>query len=190
MGMKSRRGWGSPGGSELNPLGDAEGIIDFDAEIANGAFELRMSEKESYGSEVARLFVNLSRLCTAHRVCAVRGTNETSAPSPSMDDAHVLSCREVRLLPEAAREQVLTPSATDAGQPISNSASGLASDFEPNRSAGLLLLDHRRSIPNPSGRAYVLDFEPNEVTAPGLAVNGKIEHSPPLHQDLGCSTGP
>jgi hypothetical protein len=37
MGMKSRRGWGSPGGSELNLLGDAEGIIDFDAEIANGA---------------------------------------------------------------------------------------------------------------------------------------------------------
>src|SRR5271166_7000016 len=53
-------------GSELNLLRDAEGVVDLDAEIADGAFELRMSEERLYGSQVARLPVNLSRLCSAH----------------------------------------------------------------------------------------------------------------------------
>jgi hypothetical protein len=63
----------------------------------------------------------------------------------------------------------------DVGQPISDSASGLLSDFELNRSA-CLLLDYRRSIADRPARAHVVDFEPNEVAAPELAVNGEIEH--------------
>src|ERR1700740_2993515 len=45
----------------------------------------------------------------------------------------------------------------------------------PDRSARLLL-DYRRSIANRSARAHVVDFEPNEVVARELAVNGQIEH--------------
>ena len=59
-------GKGRAGGSELNLLRDAEGVVDLDAEIADGAFELRMSDEKRYGSQVARLPVNLSRLCWAH----------------------------------------------------------------------------------------------------------------------------
>jgi hypothetical protein len=36
---------GRTGDSKLNLLGDAEGVVDLDAEIADGAFELRMSEQ-------------------------------------------------------------------------------------------------------------------------------------------------
>jgi hypothetical protein len=61
---------------------------------------IRMSEEELYGSQVARFLVNLSRLGAAHRVRAVRRTIETGALNRSMDDARVLACREVRLLPE------------------------------------------------------------------------------------------
>jgi hypothetical protein len=105
-----------------------------------------MRQEELHGSQIARPLVNLSRLCSAHRVRAVRRTIATGALNPSMDDARVSACREVRLLPEAAREQVLIPSATDAGQSISDSALGLRDDLEVNRSARLLL-HHRRSIP-------------------------------------------
>jgi hypothetical protein len=51
-----------------------------------------------------------------------------------MDDARVQACREVRVLPDAAGKQVLTSSATEVGQPTSDSASGLLGDFELNRS--------------------------------------------------------
>jgi len=134
-----------------------------------------MSEEELYGSQVARLLVNLSRLCSAHRVRAVRRTIEAGALNPPMNDARVLACREVRLLPETARKQALTPSATKAGQPIFDSAPGLLGDFELNRLA-CLLLDYRRSIADPPAGAHVVDFKPNEVAAPELAVNGQIEH--------------
>jgi hypothetical protein len=46
-------GKGRTGNSKLNQLGEAEGVVDLDAEIADGAFELRMSEEELYGSKVA-----------------------------------------------------------------------------------------------------------------------------------------
>jgi hypothetical protein len=52
-----------------------------------------MSKEELYGSQIAYLLVNLSRLCSAHRVRAVRRTIETGALNPSMDDARVLACR-------------------------------------------------------------------------------------------------
>jgi hypothetical protein len=92
-----------------------------------------------------------------------------------MDDARVLACRQVRPLLETAREQVLTSSATEVGQPISDSASGLLGDFELNWSARFLL-DYCRSVANRPARAHVVDFEPNEVAAPELAVNGQIDH--------------
>jgi hypothetical protein len=134
-----------------------------------------MSEEELYGSQVPRLLVNLRRLGAAHRVRPVCRSIETGALNPSMDDAGVPACREVRVLPEAAREQILSPYATETGRPISDSASGLLGDFETNRSAHLLL-DYRCSIANPPARAYVVDFKTNEVAAPQLAVDGEIEH--------------
>ena len=48
----------------------------------------------------------------------------------------------------------MTPSATQVGQAISDNASGLLSDFELNRSAGLLL-DYRRSIANRAASTHV-----------------------------------
>jgi hypothetical protein len=175
-GNRGPTGWkGRAGGSKLNLLRDAEGVIDLDTEIADGAFELRMSEEELYGSQVPRLLINLRRLGATHRVRAIRRTIETGTLNPSMDDARVLACREMRLLAETAREEVLTPYPTETGQPISDSASGLLGDFELNRSARLFL-DYRRSIANPPARAHVVNFEPNKVAAPQLAVNGQIEH--------------
>ena len=97
-------GKGRAGCSELNLLGDAEGVVDLDAELTDSAFELRVSEEELYGSQVARFLINLSRLCSAHRVRAVRRMIETGALNPSMDDARVLASRQVRLLLETAGE--------------------------------------------------------------------------------------
>ena len=92
--------------SELDLLRDGERIVDLDPEIANGALQLGVAEQQLHGSQVAGLSINLSRLRSAQRMRAVSRTIKTGALHPSMNDAGVLSRREMRLLPKAARKQV------------------------------------------------------------------------------------
>ena len=51
--------------SDLDLLGDCQGIIYFDAEIADGAFDLRMPEQELHGPQVAGLPVDQGCLGSA-----------------------------------------------------------------------------------------------------------------------------
>jgi hypothetical protein len=93
-----------------------------------------------------------------------------------MDDAGILSRGNVRLLPESAREKVaVAAKGTEAGQPVCNRCSGRLSDLELNRPTGFLL-DYRRSITHPAARTHIIDLQPNEVTAPELAVDSEVEH--------------
>jgi hypothetical protein len=92
-----------------------------------------------------------------------------------MDDAGVLPRREMRLLPETAREQVPTRASVEGGQPVADRTPGLLGDLELHRPAGLLL-NHGRSIADPATDAHVIDPHPNEVAAPELAVDRQIEH--------------
>ena len=92
-----------------------------------------------------------------------------------MDDAGVLSCREMRLLPKTAREEGSTAVGVESGQPVADRAPGLLGDLKLNRPPGLLL-DHGRSIANSPAGQYVVDPQPREVAAPELAVDGQIEH--------------
>ena len=51
--------------SDIDFLGDLDRIIDLDAEISNGALDLRMSEQKLHGSEVACPPVNQHSLRAA-----------------------------------------------------------------------------------------------------------------------------
>jgi hypothetical protein len=77
---------------------------------------------------------------------------------------------------KAAREEVLPVRWNAIGDPIAECRSGLFSDFELDRSAGFPL-DYRGAVPDSAPDAHVADLEPNEVTAPQLAVEGQIEQS-------------
>jgi hypothetical protein len=93
-----------------------------------------------------------------------------------VDDPSVLSCRDVRLIMKAAREEVLPVPWNAIGDPIADCCSGLFGDFELDRSAGFPL-DHRGAVPDSAPDAHVVDLEPHEVTAPQLAIEGQIEQS-------------
>jgi hypothetical protein len=93
-----------------------------------------------------------------------------------VDDPRVLSCRDVWLVMKSAREEVLPVRWNAIGDPIAECRSGLFSDFELDRSAGFPL-DYRGAVPDSAPDAHVADLEPNEVTAPQLAVEGQIEQS-------------
>ena len=108
-----------------------------------------MAKQQLHCSQIAGLLVNLCGLRSAQRVRAICRAIESGALNPSVDDARVLARREVELVPETAREQVLTPSAIETRQAIFDSASGLLGDFELNRSgpssSGLPSLDREPS---------------------------------------------
>jgi hypothetical protein len=127
--------------SQLNLLRDAERVIDLDAEITDRAFELRVPEEQLDGSQVAGLLVDLGRLRSPHRMRAIGGAVEPGALDPGMDDPRILPGRQVRLRPEAAREEVLSFVGFDLRKLGTARCSGLFGNFELDRSAGLLLND-------------------------------------------------
>ena len=57
--------------SELDLLRERQGIIDFDPEVTDGALDLGMSGGQLDRSQIAGLTVDLRRLSTAHRMCAI-----------------------------------------------------------------------------------------------------------------------
>ena len=55
-----------------------------------------------------------------------------------MNDAGVLSRREVRLLPDTAREEIAPAVSGQVRQPLADRGSSLLGDFELDRATGLL----------------------------------------------------
>ena len=123
--------------SELDLLRDAERIVDLDAEVANSAFALCVPEEQLYRPQVTGLLVNLRHLCSPHRVRPISRAIETGAFDPTMDGTSVLPRRDVRLVMKAARKEVLAVPWGGIGQPIADCCSGLFSDLELDRPAGL-----------------------------------------------------
>jgi hypothetical protein len=64
---------------QLDLLGDGEGVIHLDPEIANGALQFRVAEQQLNRPQVAGLLVNLCRLRSAQRMRPVRRTVEPGA---------------------------------------------------------------------------------------------------------------
>src|SRR5439155_21479359 len=118
--------------------------------------------------------VNLGRLRPPHRVRPVGGAVKPGALDPGMDDARILSYREVRLRPEAAREEVLSIPRLDLGKPGSDRGSGLFGDFELDRPARLFLNDGG-AVSDPAAGTDIVDLQSHEVTASELAIDGEIE---------------
>ena|SRR5437868_6400058 len=67
-----------------------------------------------------------------------------------MNDAGVLSRREVRLLPDTAREEIAPAFPGQVRQPLADRGSSLLGDFELDRATGLLR-DDDLSMPDPDG---------------------------------------
>ena len=65
---------------------------------------------------------------------------------------------------------------TKIGKPILNRRACLLGNFELNRPT-CLLLNHRRSVSHSSTDTYVIGLQPDEITAPKFAIDGKVEQS-------------
>ena len=91
--------------SEIELLGDAESVVNLDAEVANSAFELPVTKKKLDRSQIAGLAVDLGRFGASHRMRPVGWAVKASLSHPSMDNASILTGREMSLAVDTARKQ-------------------------------------------------------------------------------------
>ena len=103
--------------------------IDLDAEIANSAFKLRVTEKQLHRPQIPRLFVNLRNLSSQHRMHTVCQTVKRGAAYPPANNPCVLPRRNVRLALEPAGKQISRTRVAHA-QPIVDGRSGLSGQPE------------------------------------------------------------
>ena len=71
-------------------ISDLDRVIDFDAEVANGALDLRMSEQKLHRSEIPRAPVDQNRLRATQRVRAEFGWIEPDAGHPLVNQTGIL----------------------------------------------------------------------------------------------------
>ena len=91
-----------------------------------------------------------------------------------MDDLGLLPGRQVRVRSDAAGKEVPGAPASNVGKPRLDRGSGLLSDLELHRTAGLLLNDGR-AVTHPAADADIVDQQPHEIAAPEFAVDREVE---------------
>jgi hypothetical protein len=77
--------------SEVNLLGNIQGVVHLNSEISDGAFQLGVSEEKLDCTQVAGLPINLGSLRAAHRVRAVRRCVQADALNPAMHQPGILA---------------------------------------------------------------------------------------------------
>src|SRR5258705_5851302 len=80
-----------------------------------------------------------------------------------MDNASILSRRDMRPLPKPTRKEVSPAPGTEAGKPILNRCAGLLGNFELNRPT-CFLLNHRRSVSHPAADTNVIGLQHRSAT--------------------------
>ena len=86
----SRRSGGWCLRSDLRLFGYFEGVVDLDAEIADGRLQLRVAEQQLHGAQILRSLVDQRCLRPPHRVRAIVGWVETQFLDPAFKDPSVL----------------------------------------------------------------------------------------------------
>jgi hypothetical protein len=71
-----------PGISDVNLFRYCKRVINFDAQIANGAFDLGVAEQKLDGTEIASAAVYERRLGSARRVCPKMARVQPDAGNP------------------------------------------------------------------------------------------------------------
>jgi hypothetical protein len=92
--------------SDVNLLGNGQGIDYLDAQIPNGTLDLPVTQKQLHGSQIARAAVDQRRFGSAKRVCAEDVWIEANASDPFRHEPSILSGGHapVRTSPTAEHE--------------------------------------------------------------------------------------
>lgn len=71
----------------LRPVGKREGVLYVNAQIANGALDLRVAEEDLHGAQVACLLINDGRLGSVQRIERHNPPGASRSQSPTHQQA-------------------------------------------------------------------------------------------------------
>ena len=156
-------------------IGDLDRVIDFDSEVANGAFDLRMSEQKLHRSEIPGASVDQYCLRASQRMRTELGWIEPDACDPLLNQTGILPRGQPALgVVTSTSKQELASLATGQSQILVDRHPRLVSEFEPNRPASLLLADGCTIHRIAAGRD-VIDTDGDNVATAQLAVDRQVE---------------
>jgi hypothetical protein len=161
---------------DVDLLGNFDRVIDLDAEIADSALNLRMSEQQLDYSRVACSAIDEHGFGSAQRVGAELGWIKPDAADPFMDQSGILPGGHYTHAITAAGGQELTGLSAGQSQIFVDRLSRLIGQFEPDGSTGLLL-PHRRAIHRITAGCNIIDPNSDDVTAAQFAVDSEVEES-------------
>jgi hypothetical protein len=168
--------WTAPG-LDFGPFCEHQGILDVDAEVPDGVFDLRVSQQDLDRPQVPGGLVDHRRFRAPKRVRPVLGTTESYRVDPLIHEPSILPCAKVPRVVDAARECVVVDGAAAAFEPGEEARSDVGRKIELNRASGLLLNDDRSSS-DISPRYKVADLDLHEIAASQLAVDRQVEKRP------------
>src|SRR4029453_2973616 len=140
---------------DLGLLGDFQGIVNLNAEIPDGALELRVPEQQLHGSEISGPSVDQRCFRAPQRMRPVCGWVETDTLNPRPDNPGILSSRKVRRLRHATRKKELLWLQMRRSDPGCDRVPRLLSDLKLDRPLGLFLHDNREGG-DPSFVAHIV----------------------------------
>jgi hypothetical protein len=115
---------GRPRHSDFGVLGEIEHIFDVDAEIANRALDLGVSEQDLNRSEIASGLVNYRHLRPPQRMRAVILAPKADGCYPLVHEPGKLPSADVFRSISSARKDIIIERATSAFQPVLEAGSG------------------------------------------------------------------
>lgn len=77
--------------SDFNLFCGGKGVVDFNTEISNSAFDLGMTEQKLDGPKIAGFAINKRRLRATQRMCAELQRIKTRQRDPVRDQARILT---------------------------------------------------------------------------------------------------
>ena len=167
-------------------IGDLDRVIDLDAEVANGAFDLRMSEQKLHRSEIPGASVDQYCLRASQRMRTELGWIEPDACDPLLNQTGILPRGQPALgVVTSTSKQELTRFAPRQPQVLIDRHSRLVGHLEPNWPARLLLSD-RCAIHRVTTRGHIVHADGDHVATAQLAVDRQVEEGeiPLLSLDL------
>src|ERR1700722_11676037 len=122
----------------LRALSEGERILDVDAQIANGALDLRVAK---HGAKIACLLVDDGGLGSAQRMRPVVLRPQPDSGHPLIEESSILPGADMISVIDSARKDELVKRATSAFQPGKQASSCVRQQLELDRPTGLLLHD-------------------------------------------------
>ena len=165
-----------PGTSDVDFLSDLDGVVNLDAEVADGALDLGVPEQQLHGAQVAGSPIDQRGLGPAQGVRSELEGIEPDAGNPLTDQAGVLPGGQAAINSAPAGKQELAVAPACNPKMLVDCLPCLLGQFEPHGPSGLLL-PNRGPVQGVAVGGDIVDADGHDIATTQLAVNCEIEQS-------------